>query len=88
MGMTDPAEHPVLPEQLVTLLTEHLGVSVPREQLSPATTLESLDFDSLALMELVVAAEETLKISLPDDFLDLSPTSTLGEAARMFDEAS
>ncbi|MEU5589526.1 MULTISPECIES: acyl carrier protein [Streptomyces] len=88
MSMTEPVEDFVLPERLVTLLTDHLKVALPPERLSPAMTLESLDFDSLALMELVVAAEETYGLSLPDDLLDLSPASTLEEAARLFDAAS
>ncbi|GGQ52386.1 hypothetical protein GCM10010145_22250 [Streptomyces ruber] len=85
--MTDPSEQATLPENLITLLTDHLKVSMPTEQLSPTTTLEDLDIDSLALMELVVAAEETFGIVLPDDLLDLSPSSTLGDAARVFHEA-
>ncbi|MET9955060.1 phosphopantetheine-binding protein [Streptomyces sp. NPDC006339] len=76
-----------LPEQLVTLLTEHLDVKVDPGDLTPSTTFESLDVDSLALMELVVAAEEEFGTILPEETLDLSPASTLAEAARAFDEA-
>ncbi|WP_394437374.1 acyl carrier protein [Streptomyces sp. SGAir0957] len=85
--MTEPAEDSVLPERLVTLLTDHLKVAVPPEGLAASTTLESLGFDSLALMELLVAAQETYGLALPDHLLDLSATATLGDAARLFDEA-
>ncbi|MER7623021.1 phosphopantetheine-binding protein [Streptomyces sp. NPDC126503] len=76
-----------LPQELVTLLTDHLDVKAAPGSLTPSTSFESLDVDSLALMELVVAAEEEFGIVLPEETLDLSPASTLAEAARAFDEA-
>ncbi|CAL9328870.1 phosphopantetheine-binding protein [Streptomyces sp. enrichment culture] len=76
-----------LPEELVTLLTDHLDLKVAPASLTPSASFESLDVDSLALMELVVAAEEEFGIILPEETLDLSPASTLAEAARAFDEA-
>jgi acyl carrier protein len=76
-----------LPEQLVALLTEHLDITADPGDLTPTTTFASLDVDSLALMELVVAAEEEFGIVLPEDALDLSPASTLADAARVFAEA-
>ena len=76
-----------LPEELVTLLTDHLGVKAAPESLTPSASFESLAVDSLALMELVVSAEEEFGIVLPEETLDLSPASTLAEAARAFDEA-
>ncbi|MEU9121144.1 phosphopantetheine-binding protein [Streptomyces sp. NPDC048506] len=77
-----------LPEPLVTLLTSHLDVKVNPDQLSADTTFESLEMDSLSLMELVVAAEQELGIVLPDEAADLSPSSTLGDAARAFRNAT
>ncbi|MFR0359293.1 acyl carrier protein [Streptomyces sediminimaris] len=76
-----------LPEQLVALLTEHLGIKAHPGDLTPATTFASLDMDSLDLMELVVAAEEEFGTVLPEDALDLAPTSTLADAARAFAHA-
>ncbi|MGV9273906.1 acyl carrier protein [Streptomyces griseosporeus] len=73
-----------LPEQLVALLTQHLEVHADPADLTLTTTFESLGVDSLALMELVVAAEEEFGIVLPEDTLDLSPASTLADAARAF----
>ncbi|GAA0454683.1 acyl carrier protein [Streptomyces stramineus] len=74
-------EHIALPDHLVLLLTEHFEVTP--ERLTPSTTFEELDMDSLALMELVVAAEERLGLVLPQQALDLAPSATLGEAARV-----
>jgi acyl carrier protein len=78
---------PELPEHLVALVTGHLGVLVEPEQLTAQTTFESLGMDSLSLMELVVAAEEEFGIVLPEDAVELSPSATLGEAARAFEHA-
>ncbi|MFF6829560.1 phosphopantetheine-binding protein [Streptomyces longwoodensis] len=83
----EAARHPVLPARLVTLLTGHLDVGAEPEALTEATTFESLGMDSLSLMELVVAAEEEFGIVLPEEAVDLSPSVTLGEAARMFERA-
>lgn len=77
-----------LPEPLVALLVHHLDVPVSRSRVTSEATFESLGMDSLALRELVVAAEEEFGVVLPDAALDLSPASTLGEAARAFCDAS
>ncbi|MFC9925077.1 phosphopantetheine-binding protein [Streptomyces sp. NPDC127190] len=77
-----------LPEQLVTLLTQHMEVRLEPGDLAPTATFKSLGVDSLSLMELVVAAEDEFGIVLPEDTLDLSPASTLADAARVFEEAA
>lgn len=77
-----------LPELLVALLASQLGVAVAPERLTTTTTFESLGMDSLSLMELVVAAEEDFGIVLPEEALDLSPSATLGDAARAFEHAT
>ncbi|QES45346.1 acyl carrier protein [Streptomyces venezuelae] len=79
---------PELPAELVALLTDRLDVQAGSDQLSPSTTFEDLGLDSLWLMELVVAAEEEFGIVLPENALDLRPTSTLGEAATAFEHVS
>ncbi|MER8041249.1 acyl carrier protein [Streptomyces sp. NPDC094032] len=76
-----------LPEELVALLTGHLKVTADAGELSGGTTFDSLGMDSLSLMEMVVAAEEEFGIVLPEDALDLRPSSTLGEAALAFAHA-
>lgn len=76
-----------LPEELVALLTGHLNVKADAGEFSGRTTFERLGLDSLSLMELVVAAEEEYGIVLPENSLDLRPSSTLGEAARAFEHA-
>ncbi|MFJ9381400.1 acyl carrier protein [Streptomyces sp. NPDC101455] len=84
----DQSAQAQLPERLVALLTGLLDVKVEPGELSPDTTFESLGMDSLSLMELVVAAEEEFGIVLPEDTLDLSPSSTLADAARTFEHAA
>ncbi|MFI1680456.1 acyl carrier protein [Streptomyces sp. NPDC020607] len=81
-------QQPELSAELVALLTDRLDVQAGSGQLSPATTFESLGLDSLWLMELVVAAEEEFGIVLPENALDLRPSSTLGEAAAAFEHVS
>jgi acyl carrier protein len=83
-----PAEQHALPELLVTLLTKHLKVPVPPDGLSATTTFDDLGMDSLSLMELVAAAEEEFGIILSEETLDLSPSATLGQAARGFQGAN
>ncbi|MEU7166327.1 acyl carrier protein [Streptomyces morookaense] len=84
---SDRAERSALPENLLALLTDHLGAHAHPENLSAGMTFESLGMDSLSLMELVVAAEEKFAVVLPEDALDLAPSSTLAEAARAFRNA-
>ncbi|WP_037685868.1 acyl carrier protein [Streptomyces aureocirculatus] len=71
-------EHPVLPEQFVQLMHELFQIEA--EQLTPSTTFEDLGMDSLALMELVVAAEDQYGLVLPEHAMDMTPATTLEEA--------
>ncbi len=84
-ALPEDTESP-LPEELVSLLTGHFNVSRAAGELSGRTTFESLGLDSMSLMELVVAEEE-YGIVLPENALDLCPSSPLGEAARAFEHA-
>ncbi|MFF4160334.1 phosphopantetheine-binding protein [Streptomyces sp. NPDC001678] len=77
-----------LPPQLVRLVTEHLELNVNPAELTEQTTLESLGVDSLAMMELVVAAEAEFDIAVPDEALDLSRTTSLGDVARVIARAA
>ncbi|GHE41432.1 hypothetical protein GCM10018785_08840 [Streptomyces longispororuber] len=76
-----------LPEPLVALLTEYCKVEAEPEALTPSTTFVSLGMDSLALMEMIVAAEERFGIVPSEEALDLSPSATLGDAARVIADA-
>lgn len=82
---TESTAESALPEELVTLLTGHLNVKADAGEFSDNTTFESLGLDSLSLMELVVAAEEEYGIVLPENALNLRPSSTLGEAGQAFE---
>ncbi|MFD0319342.1 acyl carrier protein [Streptomyces flavalbus] len=84
--MTQEAQD-TFPEPLVALLTEYLKVEAEPEALTASTTFASLGMDSLALMEMVVAAEERFGIVPSEEALDLSPSATLGDAARVFADA-
>ena len=53
---------------LVTQLTRHLGV--PPEKIHPGATLEELEIDSLALVELLVSIEDETGVKI-----DVSPQS-------------
>ncbi|OKK15674.1 acyl carrier protein [Streptomyces sp. CB00455] len=81
------AAYNALPEQLVALVNEQLGGEAQARQLTPDLTFESLGMDSLALMELVVAAEERFGIVPSEEAMDLAPSATLAAAARAFADA-
>ncbi|MCI3927698.1 acyl carrier protein [Streptomyces sp. AN091965] len=61
---------------MTRLLTEHFGV--PKDQIRPDATLEALEFDSLARLELGMLLTDTFGVSLPEDRADI----TLAEAAE------
>ncbi|MET9465455.1 phosphopantetheine-binding protein [Streptomyces sp. NPDC006544] len=81
--MTHAASN-ALPEQLAALVNEQLGGEEQARHLTPDLTFESLGMDSLALMELVVAAEERFGIVPSEEAMDLAPSATLADAARAF----
>lgn len=60
---------------------------VPEEQLRHEATFDELGLDSLGLMEVLVALEETTGVDLVHRLEDLSPATTLGEAARSIQSA-
>ncbi|WP_306319998.1 MULTISPECIES: acyl carrier protein [unclassified Streptomyces] len=84
--MTQAADN-TLPEPFVALLSEQLGSEAESHELTPHATFESLGMDSLALMEMVVAAEERFGIVPSEEAMDLSPSATLSDAARAFADA-
>ncbi|MHA6761709.1 acyl carrier protein [Streptacidiphilus sp. PAMC 29251] len=60
-------------DRLYTLLTANLGLTV--DELRPEATLEQLDLDSLALIELSVLIQKEFDILVDDTAL--SPETTL-----------
>ena len=69
------------------VLAEKFKVDLAR--IEPATTLEQLGLDSLALMEFVFAVEDRYDVRLPEERLDPRQAGvTLEQLARLIDEAA
>lgn len=68
-------------DRLVTLLTNGFGIE-PGE-VSPETTFEELDLDSLALVELTLSAQDEFGIQLADD--DLHAANTLAQTVEVLE---
>ena len=61
---------------------------VDATQVRPATTLEQLGLDSLALMEFVFAVEDRFDVRIPEERLDPRQAGvTLGQLAVLIDQA-
>ena len=68
------------------VLAEKFKVDPARVE--PATTLEELGLDSLALMEFVFAVEDRFDVRIPEERLDPRQAGvTLEQLARLIDEA-
>ncbi|MFD6533155.1 acyl carrier protein [Streptomyces sp. NPDC060184] len=70
-------------EMLSRLLVEEFGLD--EEQVRPDATARQLELDSLSLAELAVIVTESTGVRLED--VEVSPDSTLGEMAEVFDRA-
>ncbi|MFJ3644505.1 phosphopantetheine-binding protein [Streptomyces murinus] len=68
-------------DRFYSLLSAKIGVET--ESLTEDTTLESLDLDSLLLVELSVAVEKEFGVVL--DELQLAPERTVGEVLGTLD---
>lgn len=68
-------------DTVVSALTETFGMT--EEHVRSGATLESLELDSLSLLELGLAVEERSGVRLSE----LGPTATLDEVALLLDEA-
>jgi acyl carrier protein len=66
-------------KRLVELLTSTFGLDPG--SITPASTLSALELDSLALVELSVAAQEEFDVPIEDSELGLE--STVGQAAEI-----
>ncbi|HUP29699.1 MAG TPA: phosphopantetheine-binding protein [Usitatibacter sp.] len=72
-------------ERLRELLHRDFGLA--RESLEPAATLESLDIDSLRMIEIVFCVEEEFGITVAADAAELKARlATLGDLAAYIDE--
>ena len=68
------------------MLAEKFKVDPAR--IEPATTLEELGLDSLALMEFVFAVEDRFDVRIPEERLDPRQAGvTLAQLAALIDEA-
>jgi len=68
------------------VLAEKFKVDPAR--IEPATTLEELGLDSLALMEFVFAVEDRFDVRIPEERLDPRQAGvTLEQLGRLIDEA-
>ena len=72
-------------DRLADLL--HRDFAIPRERLVPGATLESLEIDSLRMIEILFGVEETFGISVPDEASNEMKASvkTLGDLAARLD---
>ena len=74
-------------DQLASLLERDFGI--PKTSLSGEATLESLDIDSLRLIEIVFAVEEEFKVTMPQDQGEIRErVKTLGDLATLIGELS
>lgn len=60
--------------------------SIPSASLDGAATLESLDIDSLRLIEIVFAVEDEFKVTMPQDQGEIRDrVKTLGDLANLIE---
>jgi acyl carrier protein len=67
--------------RLVKLLTANFGLQ--EEEIGPDDTFNALELDSLALVELSIAAQEEFGVPISDD--DLGADDTIAEASRLIE---
>ena len=72
-------------ERLAALLARDFDI--PGSSLAANATLESLDIDSLRLIEIVFAVEEEFKVTMPQDQGEIrGRVKTLGDLATLIEE--
>ena len=69
-------------EKIKAIVVEQLGVDEDRITLE--TTFEDLDADSLDIVELIMAFEETFEIEIPDEKAE--KIKTVGDAVNFIKE--
>ncbi|KOX12422.1 acyl carrier protein [Nocardiopsis sp. NRRL B-16309] len=68
-------------DQLVTLLTERFEVSP--EDITPDTTFEDLEMDSLFMVELLLVVQSEMGVRISED--SATPADTVARAAELID---
>jgi acyl carrier protein len=72
-------------ERLQSLLTRDFDLKA--EALHPEATLESLDIDSLRMIEILFCVEDEFKLTVPAEHAELKARlNTLGDLAGYIDE--
>lgn len=72
-------------ERLQSLLARDFGIKA--EVLQPDATLESMDIDSLRMLEILFSVEEEFKVTVPSEQAALRErVKTLGDLAAYIDE--
>ncbi len=75
--MTDSTTTSLL-DQVCLILEKKYGIAA--ERISSDTVLESLDLDSLALIELIIALRKRFSVVIQPE--DVTPDNTVGELAE------
>ena len=68
-------------DRVATILNDRLGV--PAEDISPETTFEQLDLDSLDLVEFALGAEKDFGVRISDD--EAEELRTVGDAVALLE---
>lgn len=68
-------------ERLAKLLVDVMGLD--HDEVTPASTFGELDVDSLAMVELVLAAQKEFGVEIADD--DITGDMTVEQAATVLD---
>ncbi len=72
--MSDLSGHGIL-EKVKSIITEQLGVD--GEEITPDTSFDDLNADSLDIVELIMALEEEFDMEIPDE--EVEKIQTIGE---------
>jgi acyl carrier protein len=65
--------------QLAVIIADTIGI--PRDSVTPDTALKEIEVDSLALIEVALAAEESFGAEIPSD--DLSSATTVQDLYKL-----
>ncbi len=71
-------------ESLAAILQEVAGID-PEDVTLEKTFIDDLDVDSLSMVEVIVSAEETFNVKIPDE--DVKGPKTVGDAATYIQQA-
>ncbi|MEC0246730.1 acyl carrier protein [Paenibacillus chitinolyticus] len=75
----------ILPLIIELMSDKGCGV-LDSEDISASRSLYEIGFDSLRYMELVVLLEEKFSITMPDDALEITDRTKVGDIARLVEE--